>query len=111
MSNISSAGGFKPPMGITGRNDGGGPGSGNFYGGPPMPYEEEEDEEQDEVLETDPNANPFEQLTYVSPNLSLKPGLMTPVKALAASVHYQKYLSDVVPDETALEAQDQSGLE
>ena len=102
MSNIQSAGGFKPPAGITSRNDGGGPGSGSFYGGPAMPYEEEEEEDDKDLLQ-DPKGNPFEQLTFISPNLSLRPGLMNPVKALAASAHYRKYLSDIIPNENALE--------
>ena len=105
MSNISAAGGFKAPAGITGRNDGGGPGSGNFYGGPGY-YDEEQEQEEEQQDKQDEGGNPFKKLTFVSPAINLNPGMMNAVRALAASVHYQKVLQDAL--QTAAEEEYES---
>ena len=93
MSSIASAGGYKAPAGIGSRNDGGGPGSGNFYFQQGQPYEEEQPPYYYNNAMDLIGTNPFESLLYSPPTLNaIESTAMTALKSIAAQIYYKQYL-------------------
>lgn len=87
MSGVSSAG-YKAPAGIGSRQDGGGPGSGNWYAQFGEPHEEEHNEETINPMNL--TGNPFSQLVFTSPVIQLKSALMKSFTTSLANAHYQR---------------------
>lgn len=91
MSSIAGSGGYKAPAGVSSRNDGGGPGSGNFYFQNGQYEEEQPNYNYDDPM-NHMGENPFESLLYIAPSFAAQSSNMPAFKSIAAQLYYKQYL-------------------